>query len=396
MKQGSRFGAGFNIPFLRMCVVAVFAASGMVRAAQGAGPGIDLSRFIGPEDCPGATGFADPYVFKEGEAWYITSTYSASAPMYMFSTTDFSGKKRHLLNVDLNEGFLQNHFNDAGLVADAIWGLVPYRHTDNKWHAYGTVHVGGFRTFVCHFSPVGNTAWPIADWRLDKVLVGSPSNCAYESKVYSDADGMVLLYVDHLGDGNNHVMAQRMLDPTHLDSSFAPQAILSPEGLASEYRNPPAGMQICEGQNISRLATPEGSKYAMLYSVGDFAQYNYKLGVAYSDRLIPPAGQKYAKPKMRDPANAWQNSQPAHEVVYLLQTQVAGWPNYCRNPLKGPGLGNLVEYRGSYYVVFHSRDPDPGLTGDGRWVWISPVTVDFGRAMHQWIVPGAEPDKTRK
>ena len=357
------------------------------RSTQNTELKISLSRFIGPEDCPGASGFADPYVFKEGEAWYMTSTYPANAPMYMFSTTDFVGKKRYALNVDLNESLLQNHFNDSGLIADSIWGLVPYRHTDDKWHAYGTIHVGYFRTFVCHFSPAGNTTWPITDWKLDKVLVGSPSNSAYESKVYSDASGMYLLYVDQLDDGNNHVVAQRMLDPENLDASFTPRPILSPEGLASEYRNPPGGMQICEGQNISRLSTPKGSKYVMLYSVGDFAQYNYKLGVAYSDTLIPPSGQQYAKPKQSDPKNVWHNPTSEKEVVYLLQTEVESWPNYCRNPLKGPGLGNLVEYRGGHYLLFHSRDPDPDLKGDGRWVWIAPVTVNFRKSMPLWIVP---------
>jgi len=348
---------------------------------------LELSRFIGPSDCPGVTGFADPYVFQEGDAWYITSTYTAGVPMYMFCTTDFQNKGRHTLNLDLNESYLRSHFNDPDLIADTVWGFVPYKHTDNSWHAYGTIHIGNFKTFVCHFSPDGSTAWPITDWRLDKVLVGRPSNTAYESKVYSDASGMYLLYVDTLDDGNNHVMAQKMLDPDNMDTSFTPRAILSPEGLASEYRNPPGGMQICEGQNISHVVTPDGSKYIMLYSVGDFAESNYKLGAAYSDVLIPPTGQKYVKPKSNDPMNLWGNSVPKNEVVYTLQTQIANWPNYRKAPLKGPGLGNLVRYLNNYYIVFHARDPSQNIIGDGRWVWISPVTIDFGSAMHSWIVP---------
>ncbi|MCD6392708.1 MAG: hypothetical protein J7M40_04290 [Planctomycetes bacterium] len=358
-----------------------FAGDGLSKKKPG------FSRLIGPEDCPGVASFADPYVFQEGGAWYITSTYTAGAAMYMFCTTDFAGKKRYTLNLNLNQSHLRSRFNDARLTARHVWGFVPYKHIDNSWHAYATVNVGKYKTFVCHFSPDGNTSWPVTDWKLDKVLVGSPWDTAYESKVYSDASGMYLLYVDTLSDGNNHVMARKMLDPINLDTAFVPRAILSPEGLASEFRNPPGGMQICEGQNISRVVTPNGSKYVMFYSAGDFAEANYKLGVAYSDELIPPKGRNYVKPKRFDSQNLWGNLSAGDEVLYTLQTQVAGWPNYYESFFNGPGLGNLVEYLDNYYIIFHARNPGRTGTGKGRWVWICPVTVDFSKAMHLWIAP---------
>ena len=84
-----------------------------------------LSRLIQPDDLPGATGFADPYVFKEGEKWYITSTYSAKSPMYMVSTVDFRNIERHTLNLDLNESYLRKHVNNPDLIARHIWGFVP-------------------------------------------------------------------------------------------------------------------------------------------------------------------------------------------------------------------------------------------------------------------------------
>ncbi len=348
---------------------------------------VGFSRFIGPEDCPGVASFADPYVLQEGGAWYITSTYTAGVPMYMFCTTDFVEKKRYKLNLDLKQSYLRSHFKDTRLRAYHVWGFVPYKHSDNSWHAYGTVNIGKYRTFVCHFSPDGNTSWPVTDWKLDKVLVGSPRDIAYESKVYSDASGMYLVYVDTLGDGNNHVVAQRMLDPVNMDTSFVPQAILSPEGLASEYRNLPGGMQMCEGQNISHVVGSTGSKYVMFYSVGDFAKDNYKLGVAYSDELIPAKGRNYVKPKSFDSQNLWCNPSPRTEVVYTLQTQVAEWANYYESFFSGPGLGNLVEYLNNYYIVFHARNPGRTGKGSGRWVWICPVTVDFSEAMHWWITP---------
>ena len=348
---------------------------------------IDFSLFIGPSDCLGANQFADPCVFLHGDAWYLTSTYVVGRPMYMFSTTDWQTKTRYTLDLNLNVNYLRNHLNDSGLNADAVWGFSVYRHTDGSFHGYGTIHVGYYRTFVCHFRPL-SSGWPVTRWSLDKVLVGSPWNIAYESKVYNDSSGLYLLYVDTLNSGDNHVMAQRMLDPDDIDTSFQARAILSPEGLMSEYRNPPYGMQICEGMNISHVVLPSGSRYVMFYSVGDFALDNYKLGVAFSNSLIPPAGQKYVKPKVYDQWNIWENVFSKYEVVYTLQTQKSGWFNYCGKNVNGPGLGNLVEYMGNNYIVFHARLGGQMGSGKGRWVWMCPVDIDFGAGgMDKWVTP---------
>lgn len=200
----------------------LFVVSVILAALQGCSPAktLDFSRLIGPEECPGVSGFADPYVFQEDGKWFITSTYSARRPMYMFCTTDLKCTERYTLNLDLNESYLRSYFNAPGLVARDVWGFVPYKHNDGSWHAYASIHIGRYKTFVCHFRPKGSKAWPVTDWLLDKVMVGSPSNTAYESKVYSDATGMYLIYVASPGDGDNHIMAQRLLDPENIDNSF--------------------------------------------------------------------------------------------------------------------------------------------------------------------------------
>lgn len=302
----------------------------------------------------------------------------------MFCTTDFKCTERYTLNLDLNESYLRSYFNAPDLVARDVWGFVPYKHNDGSWHAYASIHIGRYKTFVCHFKPKGSKAWPITDWLLDKVMIDSPSGTAYESKVYSDATGMYLIYVASLGDGDNHIMAQRLLDPENIDNSFKARPILSPEGLRSEDRNQPGSMQIVEGPNISHVVTPNGSKYVMFYAVGDYALENYKLGVAYSDVLIPSPGQQYAKPKVRDSNNYWANNRSKDEVVYAIQTQIPEWFNYAGGLLKGPGLGNLVEYLGNYYAVFHAHDAG---VSTGRWVWVCPVTIDFTGNMESWMVP---------
>ena len=348
-----------------------------------------LFKLVGPKDCPGAPGFADPYVFKEGDKWYITSTYTAKRPMYMASTADFKKIERYALNLDLNQDYLRKHFDASRLIARDIWGFVLYKHDDGSWHGYASIHIGGYKTFVCHFSLGSGKSWPITAWRLDKVMVGGKSKTTYESKVYSDDTGLYLIYVDRLADDNNHIMAQRLLDPENIDSSFKARAILSPEGLRSEDRNQPGSMQLVEGPNISHVVTPNGSKYVMFYAVGDFARKNYKLGVAYSDVLIPPKGEQYEKPKARDDSNLWSNPTPKKEVVYTLQTQIPGWFNYTKK-IKGPGLGNLVKYRNNYYTVFHALEKH---RGGGRWIWICPVTIDFTKNMEFWLVPNLTQNK---
>ena len=342
-----------------------------------------FSKLIGSEDVPGAPGFADPYVFCEDGKWYTTSTYTANRPMYMASTPDFKTIDRHKLSIDLNQDYLRKYFDAPRLVVRDIWGFVPYKHTDGSWHGYASIHIGGYKTFICHFSPNTDKSWPITDWQLDKIIVAGRSKSAYESKVYSDNTGLYLIYVETLADGNNHIMAQKLLDPEMIDNSFKARAILSPEGLHSEDRNQSGSMQIVEGPNISHVVTPEGSKYVMFYAVGDFAQNNYKLGAAYSDVLIPPQGEQYRKPKVMDKPNVWSNPAPKKEVVYILQTQVPGWFNYTET-IKGPGLGNLIKYRDNYYAVFHSLER---RRGGGRWVWICPVTIDFTKSMDMWLVP---------
>jgi len=344
----------------------------------------NLCRVIDSEDLPGAPGFADPYVFREGGKWFITSTYTARRLMYMASTTDFKTIDGHKLSLDLNQGYLRKHFKSSWLVARDVWGFVPYKHDDGSWHGYASIHIGRYKTFVCHFSPVSDKPWPITDWRLDKVMVGDKSKTPYESKVYSDKTGTYLIYVDRLSDGNNHIMAQKLIDPENVDTSFKARAILSPEGLRSEDRNEPGSMQIVEGPNISRVVTEDGSKYVMFYAVGDFALKNYKLGVAYSDVLIPSDGKQYQKPKAKDKSNLFSNDSSADEVVYTLQTQMPGWFNYAGTLLKGPGLGNLVEYQGDYYMIFHAHDAGKSR---GRWVWRCPVTIDFTKKMELWVVP---------
>ena len=150
---------------------------------------------------------------------------------------------------------------------------------------------------MAHFLPEAGSVWkagkPIAQWRFDRILVGNPAagkTTAYESKIISDDGRLYLVY-----------SASRHRKRTYLSWSTG----CSIRAIWYRHGNPcaaragrlslggpkPGYIQIVEGTNFAKI----GSKFILLYSVGDFALNNYKLGVAYSDRLIPPPGQTYRK-----------------------------------------------------------------------------------------------------
>ena len=94
-------------------------------------------------------------------------------------------------------------------------------------------------------------------------------------------------------------------------------------------------MQLVESPGLFR----HGGKFILFYSVGDFALNNYKLGAAYSDRLIPPDGKRYENSVRRDERKVWGEQPSPVEVVYVLQSQKRDWPNDCGGLVVGPGAG---------------------------------------------------------
>jgi len=273
-----------------------------------------------------------------------------------------------------------------------VWGFSPFRDAAGADHAYATLHYGCYRTVIAHFLPAPGQAWSaggIRRWRLNRIIAGSLENgCAtcYESKYFTGEDGCpYLMYsASEARHRDVHILVQRMLDPATPDPSFSPRVLLSPEGFRSEDRNP-GYIQLVEGANIVRV----GEWYVLLYSVGDYARNNYKLGAAYSRELIPQDGSRYLKPLIDDPRNTWCNASRTEEVCYLLQSEHKGWPNYCGHLVRGPGLGNIVKVGGEYRLVFHGYRPDDRRRRPwDRYVWMLPLAVDVGAGKpSQWIRP---------
>jgi hypothetical protein len=328
----------------------------------------------------------DPYVFGDEGYYYITGT----AP-YGYCGTKLDPEVLQPFAIAIDFGDLGGPYQH--------WGFKYYRHADGAYHAYATVHFGGFVTAVAHLTPGAGAAWrpgaPITAWRVDRLLVGDrhgERGLAYDAEFLRDTDGQFyLLYnFSEARHSDVHIMAQRMLDPATPDPSFRPRRILSPEGYRSEDRNP-GYIQIVEATNVARV---QGT-HVLLYSVGDFMLHegrsNYKLGVAFSDTLIPPEGEAYAKALAPDRAGVWgPQDKGGQEVCYLLQSQHAAWRNYCAGQVIGPGLGNIVEADGQHWLVFHGYRP--GEREDGpheRYAWKLPLRIEVrpGTPRCEWIRP---------
>lgn len=321
---------------------------------------------------------ADPYVFKEGGLWYVYGTQE-----YCLKGAKFEPGK-------LKEVPYTLEYPKGNRPAD-VWGFHPFKAADGSWHAVGTLHLGYFKTEIASFDPAPDQRWlpgsPITKWQLNQVLVPYEEGkiATYETKVYKDSDGqLILVYCRSLGLGKDvSIMAQKMSSPSTLDKSSEPFALLTPEGYQSEFRNEGAPLQIVEGPNIVKI----NGYYILLYTVGDFAATNYKAGFAYSRTLIPPVGKTYQKVLIDDPHQVW-GARTKFEIQYLVQSQHETWPNYVGAQVAGPGLLNLVQEDGKYYLVFHGYKPGKNRYDAGqRMMWKAEVSVNVSDKVSpsEWI-----------
>ncbi|MHC4550735.1 MAG: glycoside hydrolase family protein [Planctomycetota bacterium] len=324
----------------------------------------------------------DPYVLKQGDTWYIFGT---GTKPYLLQGRSLTPGAMHRKELQLDYGTWPHK-------PAQIWGFVVYGHGEGEFHAYGTLHLGGFRTIVGHFLPQPGATWgnnrPITRWRLNKILLGDVATKDWnvlESRFVRDEDGaLYLLYSVRASQYRNVIRAQRMRDPATIDRRFEARTLLRPDGYRSEDRNDPGGLQLVEAASISRM----GGKYVLLYSVGDYSRSNYKLGVAYSSVLVPPKGQFYEKVLTADRERVWGNLGRTREVVYLLQSQVRDWPNYCARHVVGPGVGNVVKVGAELWLVFHGYKPeDKRRNPDDRYVWKLPLRVKIAPdvPMKDWL-----------
>ncbi len=260
-----------------------------------------------------------------------------------------------------------------------VWGFVAQRTPDGSLHGYGTLHLGQYRTVIAHFTPLDEEECELRRWRMTRLVLGDVERRdwdVYEAKLVAEPDGtLYLVHVAREGEDRNVIQAQRMLDPEHADVDAPPRVLLRPEGLRSEDRNGPGGLQLVEGTSLTRV----GEWWVLLYSVGDYLLPNYKLGVAYSRDLLPEEGKSYQKVKRE-----------GGDVSYLLQSEDPERANYCGDDVVGPGLGSLLQLEGEPWLLFHGyRAGDSHRQPDQRFVWRVPLEVDFcgEKPTPQWLRP---------
>jgi hypothetical protein len=365
--EGVRFPMHQSTLGLRLLLCGVVWIIATPAPAQTKKPATARPFLVSEIPCP------DPYVVNDGSDWYIFGT--GAKPFFLQGKELGAGKMRRVsLELDY-AGF-------PGTVAQ-VWGFIVHRHTDGSLHGYGTLHLGHFHTVIAYFEPQGTTAWekgqPITKWKFKRLLVGDPARKDwkyYESKILQGKDGTIyMMYVANTG-RDNYIVAQKMKSLGVIDATSPRKVLLRPEGYRSEDRNGPKSMQLVEGGSIYYY----NGKYILLYSVGDYLLNNYKLGMAFSDSLIPPKGQTYHKPKLPDPKRVWGSSRHKDEVGYLLQSEKPAWPNYYGGKVVGPGLGSLVNDGKNLWLFFHGYDPkDKRRNPENRYVYRVPVDLAIGR-----------------
>lgn len=322
----------------------------------------------------------DPILFRHGDNWYMTGTLRA---MFSSETLAPGGWEMHPLDFDMGD-----------LPPVQLWGFSMWADPDGNWHGYGTIHYGFFRTVIGHFLPQEQTEEPPVRWRFNRILIGNVLTGEfnmYDQRLHEHNGEIYLLYSANPRPHTDiDILIQRMLDPQTIDPDWPPRVLLRPEDLRSEERNP-GYLRIVEGAKIHEI----NGRYLMMYSTGDYARDNYTLGMAWSDTFLPPPGETYRKVFRPDPDNVWGNPEPTDEVHYLLQSLHPEWPNYTGEHVRAPGIGNLVEENGQWFLVFHAYPADqPRWRGDRydpsrRMVFRVPVTVQVepGIPPAQWIIP---------
>ncbi len=246
-----------------------------------------------------------------------------------------------------------------------------FRDDAGNWHMVSTLFVHSPKypdakhwDVIVHAHPTSATLEVPTDWVADTVLVGTfqaPTKANYDGKYFQDGNQLYLVYSDRLSDSPqlDGIVAQPMQSFTQ-PTGDPPTPLIEPAtadgGFDSEIYSslkPDGTFRLIETGNVTAI----GGKYVMVYSIGDYAEINYKVGLAWSDTFLPPPGQFYRKLRKRDVAGVW--GQPDHpEVNYLLQSQQSAWPNDVAAQVLAEGVGSIVkDDLLGWFLYFAALDP---------------------------------------
>jgi len=311
------------------------------------------------------------------EAGYFEDPYPVRlAPSRAKQGISFSGTTRAVMHCDyplsagcfswapvrISAGTLSAQIAAVGDQFTNFQNLNVFRADGGRWHAVLAIGVKkpGARshwTVLVHAHPTTSASpdrVPLA-WTADTVLSGSFSTEVqgnYDGKYYEDEGQLYLLYVKNFVRPpmlRNGIVIQRMLSPRR-PAPDEPVTLLTTGdrfgSLSSErYDHTPA--KLVEAPYISKI----GGKYALIYSTGAYEFADYKVGVAWSDTLLPAPNGRYRKVLQTDVAGVWgQAGRP--EVRYLLQSQQPTWPNYTPGQVFGPGVASALRVPDGAWDLF--------------------------------------------
>lgn len=270
--------------------------------------------------------------------------------------------------ITVDTGSLAAQIAAAGATVTNIQNVNAFQADDGSWHAAVTIGIKSaahpqYWTVVAHAHPTTATmpgTLP-AGFAADTLLSGSlltPAEGNYDAKYYQDGDRLFLLFVrNYVAEPKlrNEIVLQAMRTPTVKAAGDA-VVLLRPGDrygpLNSEtYADTEA--KLVEAPFITRF----GNKVALVYSTGAYLTAGYKAGVAWSDSLIPVAGQTYRKVLQPDPTGIWQTPSGV-EVRYLVQSEEPAWPNDTLPQVVAPGVASaIVAPQGQAWLLFNGFAP---------------------------------------
>ncbi len=316
--------------------------------------------------------FQDPYPIHT-----TSSSTSSGLPT-------FSGTTQQLLScsgslqpacftstrITLDPGPFTTKTQAAGSSINNFEGLNIYQDSSGAWQMAVTAHLTNSSTswnVILHAQPKGAFSGIPTSWIADALLVGSlstPDTDDYDGKYFEDSGTLYLTYNKNVGKDQDGVVAQAMVSAS-VPAMSSPVPLLGPEtsdgGYNSEYAdglNSSSSVKLIETGNITKIQ----GKYVMTYSDGTYNRPDYKAGIAWSDTFLPQSGTYYQRVQKIDTAGVW--GQPNHaEVQYLLQSQIAQWPNYVASQVLAPGVPAIItDANGDYYLSFAGYDPSDAPT----------------------------------
>lgn len=368
-KSDQRWSARLAFTLITMVVAGAFAGGlGNVGVrASAACPAEMLRPTIEPMSLVADDGsgyFSDPYPVplagkKDSREWIVTGTTKAM----MRCIAELTPRCFSWGRLKIGAGSLRPVITAAGATITNYQNLNAYRDEAGAWHAVLAVGVNNaahpdYWTVLVHARPAGvikSGALPLA-WSADTILSGSfstPEDGNYDGKYVRDHGRLYLLYVKNFVAKpalRNGAVLQPMRSPTEPGMTPAVTLLRPDEAFESE-RYGRSRAKLVEAPYIATV----GGKYALIYSTGAYREAGYKVGVAWSDTLLPAKGGSYRKVAVAP--NLAGVGAGRHDIHYLLQSQDPCSGNFTGDRVISPGVASLVRDDRGWAMLFAGFDP---------------------------------------